>query len=517
MGKNIKSLLKTNTNALVLTVYLFAVWTPYIYLRCFSSAVGLLIILIGALITAFLVSKVLVRVCSSISVKLKPGSTKGKVISFLVFTAVSLTVMLLWYFAYYPGAYSVDSINQLIEATSGKYTDWHPAWHTLLIFTLPIKLTGNYANIVLFQMIYFSLTMGYMGMVIYKHSSIKVAALSVAYVILNPYTGWILLYPWKDVAFAIAGCLALTMITEIHFSRGWGEKLWRIALLGIILANATIFRHNGILLSGTLILALLFYLNKKQIVVLLVSFALFFSIIKIPVYRAFDVQKPDRRVVETTGLPLTILGNVVQKEPDKLSQETLDFAYSISEPSNWISFYQCGNFNLLKWNGINYNPIENAGIPGMLDITAECFTKAPKSSLEAYFAITSMVYNMDFVLGEEEPGILGNEFVDNSNYNLELINFLSSYKELISSSFLRYTRITGVALLAMAISIVAKSNFFSKKDWKRILVCISIFTYDIGTMFFLSGLDLRFFYITFTVAPLILLIMLREKTMEQNA
>ena len=68
---------------------------------------------------------------------------------------ISITVLLIYYIACYPGLFSPDSIEQSQQAL-GKinYNDWHPALHTLLFFTLPLKLTSGWmGSIVLLQII----------------------------------------------------------------------------------------------------------------------------------------------------------------------------------------------------------------------------------------------------------------------------------------------------------------------------------------------------------------------------
>ena len=126
-------------------------------------------------------------------------------------------------------------------------------------------------------------------MVIYKHSSLKISLISIAYILLNPFTGWMLIYPCKDVGTAITGCLAMIMAMEAYFSREWAKKWWRLVLLGIMLANTTLFRYNAILFTLVLAIALLFILDKKQFFIMFATFIIFVFIIKVPVYKILNV------------------------------------------------------------------------------------------------------------------------------------------------------------------------------------------------------------------------------------
>lgn len=140
-----------------------------------------------------------------IAIKDRHKSKKEDAIVFTAFFIGSLLLVLPWFIARCPGAFSSDSISQYGQALSGVYNDWHPYWHTLVFFTLPLKLTGQAASIVLLQMVYFALALGYSALVVYKIAGLRIGIISLMYVLLNPYTGHILLFPWKDVGFAIAG------------------------------------------------------------------------------------------------------------------------------------------------------------------------------------------------------------------------------------------------------------------------------------------------------------------------
>ena len=511
---------KININSVLLAGYLFFVWSSFIYLNRSSKTIGLIVFLIAALILSLIVSSKIVTAIKKVEIKCNDSTKLKKGIVFFCFFAMTFCVMLLLYWAFFPGSYpAIDVIWQYEQVINNSYNDWHPFWHTIVFFTFPVKLTGKLSSVVLFQMIYFSLIMGYFGMVIYKHSNLKIALISVSYIILNPFTGWMLIFPTKDVGFAIAACLSTIMVVEAYFSKEWANKWWRLVLLGIVLANATLFRHNGILFTFMLLIALPFILEKKQALTVIATFILFVFIVRIPVYNALNVEKPKERVTEVSGLPLTIMGNVVKEVPEKLDEETLNFAYSIAPKKDWEDFYVCGSFNDLKFQGFepprfNKNVIEEAGVAKMLSIMVKCFIRAPEESLRAFFALTGIVYNLERIDGDWNWAIMEYGRINhNITYggNVQLASILKNYKKLIYITILKYFRVIGIALLFITIVIVSKSNFKSFEDWKRIMICLPIYTYDFGTMLLLSGNDARFFYSTLLVAPLIGLIMLRER------
>ena len=336
---------KISINSILLAIYLFFVWSAHIYLNRSSKTIGLFVFLIIALILSLIVSSKIVTAFQKVEIKCNDSPKLKKSTVFFSFFALTFFLMLLLYWAFFPGSYpAIDPIWQYEQVINNSYNDWHPFWHTIVFFTFPIKLTGKLCSVVLFQMIYFSLLMGYMGMVIYKYSNIKLALISIAYILLNPFTHWMQIFPIKDVGFATATCLSMIMAVEAYFSKEWANKWWRLVLLGIVLANATLFRHNGILFTFMLIIALSFILSKKQALILISTFVIFVFIIRIPVYNVLNVEKPKERVTEKTGLPLTILGNVVKEAPEKLDEETLNFAYSIAPKKRLGRFLRLWKF-----------------------------------------------------------------------------------------------------------------------------------------------------------------------------
>ena len=70
--------------------------------------------------------------------------------------------LLLWLIAYYPGGFTPDSISQLEQVLTGNYNNWHPVLHTWLSFWIPWKLFHSPAGIILYQILLFSLAVGYL-------------------------------------------------------------------------------------------------------------------------------------------------------------------------------------------------------------------------------------------------------------------------------------------------------------------------------------------------------------------
>lgn len=437
-------------------------------------------------------------------------SRKNKIQVFGIAGGITLVVLLFCYIGFYPGTFSPDSIWQYEQVLKGSYNDWHPVWHTLLVFTLPLKLTGWSGSIVLFQIIYFSLLIGYMAVLIYVYSGRVYASLSVAFILLNPFTLEIVMYPTKDVAFAISATLCMLYAMNIYFTNGkWSNKLYRIVLFAFMLVSATLFRHNGILFTSFLLLALYFYMQRKRWRLLFIMTIVALIVIKIPLY---IFSNPSQRILETMGLPLSVIINVAKESPECLNDETSDFVADLmNNQSDWKAHHDISGLNSVKWDEhgrlyINNTAIEKVGYSGILRMMCHCFFVAPKESLKAVGGLTIPVYGLE-VNGRAFIDVAPNEFGLKYGGVKTFSKIEDCYCHIVYSSPLCIFFTIGFTILVMLAFILFKSNFRSFEDWKRIFLCIPIFTYNFGTMLLLSGHDVRFFYVSFLVCPLVVLIM----------
>lgn len=503
-------------NRILLTLYLAAVTMGYIFIAASDNLEYLLIFNIPVLVLSYMVVSVLFRRIRSIS--LKPADrTKGRPLAvFCIAAAACLLIMMLWYAAFYPGSFSPDTIGQYGQALTGRYKDWHPVWQTLVFYTLPLKLTGKASSIVLFQIIWLSLSIGYMTMVIWKNAGVRAAVISFAVILLNPNTNYIVLYPWKDVGFGMTAMVSCAMAAEIFFdtSGRWSSRKWRLILLGFIIASCTIFRHNAILFTAPLLLALFFQMDRKKWLCVLLTFLAAVILIKGPLYSALHVEKPGNRVVETVGLPLTIIGNVVKETPGVLDDEMKSYVYAIAPQDLWDSTYECGNFNSIKWHGADTSIVEEKGAAYAVRIMLKCMAKSPKAAFKGLISLTDMVYGVD-----EGIVSIGSEFTKNDygltqQGNTWLRDLLNAYASAFGQSFLKYLQSMGLMLILMLLFILAGLGWKSKESRRKLLLCLPVFVYDFGTMLLLTGNDARFFYETFLVCPLVIMISLGSRGRE---
>ena len=289
---------------------------------------------------------------------------------------------------------------------------------------------------------------------------------------------------------------------------------------GILLSWTTLFRHNAILFTAPLIVVLALHVDKKTWFKIFAAFAVSMFIIKVPLYNALSVEKPGNRVVESTGLPLTVIGNVVKVMPNQLGKELSEFAYSIAPQEMWVNRYICGDFTSIKIRGgVDTSAVEKQGCFGMLKLMIKSFRLSPQAAFRGLFALTDMVYGFETGLeGNVDPFISRNDYgiayTDVQNSTCEEI--VSTYASFVNGTVFKYLRTYGVALFVMLVFVLSRLNFNSWKSWKKAFMLAPLFCYDFGTMLLLTGPDSRFFFVTFLVTPLLITFALTKSGEKNN-
>ncbi len=502
-------------NGLILGVYLLIVAAVSLYYALagvsgLSGKIKLALMALGCLI-AILAAPLIIRGIQKIPPRvLEPTAmSRKKRIGFLCGVwIVSFLVLLLWYVGFYPGAIIFGTVEQLQQALSGSYNDWHPALHTLLTFTLPLKLTNGWTgSIVFFQILFFATVLSYLYAVLSKLVNHKIVLGIILFILINPITGKMSVHPLKDTSMALWGTLLLLYALQTCYSHGeWMKSVWHKLLFAIVFVITTLVRHNAILLTLPILVSVLLSVkNLKGNLKVLALILLLTLGVRGPLYSAFEVGSPGARHMETLGCPMTIIGNVVIEHPEVLDEETREFVYAIADQETWEACYTCGSFNNLKRSGeADLTVIEETDVLSILRMTAKCAIKAPSSAAQSFLTLTRMVYSLDgnsyFYEILEGPDEFGVEYAGNQT----LLNALEAYCKVFYNSPLKYLFCyIGVLDLLVLVCVCGRVKFGSFDDWKRILLCVSIFTYNFGTMLFLTGRDDRFFYVTFLITPVL--------------
>ena len=432
-----------------------------------------------------------------------------------LFFIAPLAVFLCVYCICYPGGFTNDTISQYTQAIQNSYNEWHPVFHTLLAIKLPLFITGGWVgSIVLFQIIALSFALGYALCAVSKYAGGKLAVLIMLFVLINPETLNISMFPWKDVSFSICVLILITYALHIWFSKGeWVKKPFNLIAMIVVLGVATLLRHNAIIFTAFYVFAIMFLINFKRMVILVIGVAVIFAGVKGPLYNYLKVEEPGQRQVEMLGAPLAVIGTVIKENPEKLDKKTAKFAFELSPEEAWQEDFR-GDYNVVKWDDRTDNEvIEKYGSEFILKAALRCMKACPKKTLKTVIKITGTSYFVAYpyhyyILDYSAPNAYGLGFDEDSaafkcmaKYSLYMTNmlpFLFIY--------------VGVMHLALLFAALLKCKLSKLKDWRKILLILPVFAYNFSTALMLSRAEdcTRFFYYTFLITPLLLIAILKD-------
>lgn len=434
----------------------------------------------------------------------------------LVFFAVPFVCFIAKYLIFYPGGFTTDSFAQYEQALTGQYNNWHPVIHTLLFFKLPLLLTGGWiGGIHLFQILLFSLTLCCAFSTLRRIAGNRFTLVSLAFVLLNPETTNIALFPLKDAAFGMGAVLLITFMLKIVFSSGeWLRRPLHMAAFAAVLALTALVRHNAVLFAAPLVLALFFTVPWKRAAAVVLCAAVLVLGVNVPLYRTLKVEAPGERSVEMLGLPLTVISACAKYAPETLDGETAEFVSRLAPREVWEDHETRGNFNAVKWDPrTDTSVVEEYGAGKVISMAARCFVRAPLCALQSLIRLTDVVYTVsddynycDYPLITDNPYGLSTQGVP---FLQKACNTVSGVLNLTLPWLFQYVGAMHFVLLTV---LLAKCRFRRKADWKKILCVLTVFIYNFGTALLLTGAadSSRFFHYTFMLTPLLLALLLRD-------
>ena len=464
-----------------------------------------IVLTIFSMIGVIALSFIGVFISSKIEFKIQKKENKKKtiILSMIIFF-VTLFFYLLWQWAFYPGSFSYDSFSQLEQVIKGNYDNWHPVLHTWIFFFVPYKIFNNIAAIVTMQIVLFSLAITYLCTVLYKNGlSKKIIFFLWLYIILNPNNSYIILYPWKDSAFSIFSLILFSQLIQIYITKGLWMKKWYNNIAFSILAFLSLdMRHNAILLILPIFIILLLTLKKDKIKNLIISafFVIIFTFILHGIFfKVANIKLPDRRVLETMGMPMTILSNVYVNDRDALSEECKKFMDSLTTAEEWKNnYYKEEGFNSIKFvSNVNFGyKVDAEGYGKILKYVIESVINSPRYAFESVVEITRMVWGTYGKINWNMPvGISDNPYNIQYHNSNEVLNKIFSFYG--SNKLVLYVfNYIGIVICIMMFSAIGK---IGKRNLPKVFIIIPLLIYNFGTMMLLSGKDFRFFHLNFLI------------------
>jgi hypothetical protein len=426
------------------------------------------------------------------------------------YAAMCLFVLMIAFIINFPGLKSPDTEHQWNQVQNFEFDNWHPVIHTLLIWLIT-RICNHYAAVIFFQILLFSYAVGYLVATLESWGySKKYLLLLGGFIIFNPYTHAIMMYAWKDTALTVIITFLASHIICGYLSDGkWFAKFRNTLAFAFCAALTALVRHNGIFFTVPLLVLLAFLYIKKEpgvIFTITVTILIIFSI-RFPLYSALKVTYPDNIYIESVGVPMTIMGDVLIKNPTALPPETKDFLYRIAPDEEWRTKYITGEYNSIKFQSDAGGVIRTIPVENFFRMTIDTIKADTTNSLYAFRDVTSIVWeafgNSQLILVPSRESLTTEHNIVRKILKICLFGF----ERLISWLFpldLAMTK-TGWQMLALLLAGIISCY---RNGGRVLILVIPSVMYNLGTMLLLCGNDIRFFHFNTVVSLAFVLVLL---------
>jgi hypothetical protein len=484
-------------------VFVFSIFARYEVSLAVLTPVGLLL----AISAGFLC---LTQVFSPRTIAIAQNQSALNGHHFWKYFGFSLIPLVLLWALYFPGSTSPDTISQWQQVQTLQFNDWHPVAHTLLIW-LSTLLIKQYWFALLMQNLALAFAVAYLGVTLDSWGFPRwVARSSMVFIIINPATWNIMQYAWKDCAFAIFMLFYAIHLINIYLSEGKWLRSWQHTVYFLIsFTGASLMRHNGIFATLPILLVL-FFLDlkswKRMLAVGLLCISLL-ALIKGPAYQLLKVETdPTQTFVESMGVPMTMMGGIIAAAPENLPTDVKAFLNLIATDAEWQKYYRLGDWNSVKFKVDSVKVIASQSPQAFLDMTARAIHSSPGVALNAYVALTDMVWDPFATVdwAEIQEFRIGTSLHDLAKNEIRFLSSVSTYGPFGSLFWCTGTYM--LLMLSAALINIPRSGF------KVLLLVVPMLVYNFGTMLLLSGADHRFFYYNALICVPIVLVLFSRKT-----
>ena len=404
----------------------------------------------------------------------------------------------------YPGGVSYDAANQWWQAHSGEYNNWHPVFHTLLI-RLCTLVIDRYPFVVLVQCATFAAAFAYLSVTLHKSGVPAWLVVAVHVIVhLTPLVRNTLMYVWKDNAMCIGAVILCAQSIRMLASRGQWLRKWPNAVCyGLVLAFTTLVRHNAILFTLPLaVIVLCSFVGVRRMAAL--SLAVMFAgmlLVRGPLYGSLDVVYPNNTAEEAVGLPMIVLGNAMQQQPDALDEESRAFLLSLAGEESWHKVYRLNDYNAIKFTYpreliADRNPME------ILGMAARTAFGAPRLAFEAINGTTGLVWDVSGenkgVVGVSNSGTLPEESVGQP-----LLNGVGTWLCAVQDAPMQLLPLRWLTqnIGAQQLLVLLATLLVMKRKGSAVLsLAFPTLIYNLATMLLLCGNDARFFQFAMAIS-----------------
>jgi hypothetical protein len=487
--------------------------TKYWKVKILAALLMLIPVYLGLLWAAYKCSKLTLRLKNPAGEQSGPDRRR---LWFLFGFGLVFVWLMVYFYAYFPGSFDWDNLDQWWQIQNHQYDTWHPVFHTLII-ALFSKIVNHYGFAVFMQLTLYSLLCGYL---IYTMAKWRFPAWSLVltevFLAWNPQTHRILLFMWKDSALTLFMVLFTVYLINVWLTGGaWLHKKRNLAVWILVLISISMVRHNGILFTIPFLVLAFFSFKeiRKEAAASLVLMLAGMMIIKYPVYDLVGASRPDQAYVETVGVPMTILCNIHETAPESLDPAAAEFLDQIGPEKRWQN-YEMGNYNSFKFVTNANTVIKETPAADFLAFTARTIANAPGLSVQAVYQVTRMVWDvrgetqwhsdLDFQIRENDWNFA---YVENREGLRQVLNDLDNWTaDSLLDKLFSYNGIHLLALILCTLFVFVRKG----KGWKALCITLPLLAYSYGTMLLLCGPTYRFFHFNSVIFVPLCLLMFAE-------
>ena len=334
-----------------------SLWNKVLSFECFLDFVGTYNLIYITL------ANIIPKLCECSKSKiLKENMVKNPNLVYLFSFLIIFICWIPYFFAYYPGLLSYDSIQEIeiIMNNFTKISNHHPVFHVLFIY-LPFFLGSKIFNSTnalvalstLSQMIIMASIFAYLIKFLYLRKVKNwILFLIIIYFSIVPIHAFYSITMWKDVIF---GGLTLLLTIQIFKLLEKDKLTFKNMIPFMIVSLLFLFFRNNAVYAYVFVIMFSFIVFKKYYKVLGITFLIILStyfIVETKVFDYFNVEKTE--TAEYIGIPLQQIGRIVWKEKVELNEEESKLINDLI-PINVLKQTYCPNTSdCIKLNK-NYN------------------------------------------------------------------------------------------------------------------------------------------------------------------
>ena len=224
----------------------------------------------------------------------------------LIIFLIPCIIFLYYLHVYDPGILTVDSYNQMHQISSGKFTNWHPFFHTF-IEMLCIKLYPSTVSVAILQILTFSV----FWTIICKYTRNEskeidrlfilqaVITLGISFIPINAIYSITL---WKDILFSYL-LMFLCFLIKVLLDKEGQVSYTFVVIFSLVMAFLSQIRPNGIYIVIILMIVFGIYFFKKnetdRLYLVMPALTIIFILLIASLNVAYDVQDNQKDAVLT--------------------------------------------------------------------------------------------------------------------------------------------------------------------------------------------------------------------------